>query len=95
MIKAALPAALAVSIAFPLADANAQAAAPASENLIVVRPAHLVAIGVGVLGGIVVGEALFATDLGVVVGGVLGGYMAHVWYGGRQLELNLGTVTKP
>lgn len=97
MIKAVMPAVLAVSIAFPMQAATAQpapAAAGPTDNIIVIRPAHIAAIGIGVLGGIVVGEALLATDLGVVVGGVLGGYLAHVWYGGRQIEVNLGTAPK-
>jgi hypothetical protein len=63
--------------------------------MIVIRPAHIVAIGAGVLGGIVVGEAILATDLGIIVGGVLGGYLAHVWYGGRQIELNIASAPKP
>lgn len=96
MIKAVLPAMLAVSVAFPIQAAVAQPApaASVSESTIVIRPAHLVAIGAGVLGGIVVGEALLSTDIGVVVGGVLGGYLAHVWYGGRQIEVNLGVTPK-
>ena len=57
-------------------------------------PAHIVAVGVGIIGGIVVGEALFSTELGVVVGGIFGGYLAHMWYGGRQIEVNLGSTPK-
>lgn len=94
MIKVVMPAVLAVSLAFPMQAAMAQTPAAPSESTIVIRPAHIVAIGAGVLGGIVVGEAILATDLGVVVGGVLGGYLAHVWYGGRQIELNIGTAPK-
>ncbi len=95
-MKAVLPAAFAVSMAFTMQPALAQpapAGAP-TEAAIVIRPAHIVAVGVGIIGGIVVGEALFSTDLGVVVGGVLGGYLAHMWYGGRQIEVNLGSTPK-
>ncbi len=98
MIKVVMPAAIAVSLAFPMQAAMAQpapAAPAASESMIVIRPAHIVAIGAGVLGGIVVGEAILATDLGIIVGGVLGGYLAHVWYGGRQIELNIASAPKP
>jgi len=97
MIKAVMPAVIAVSLALPMQAAMAQpapAAPAASDNIIVIRPAHIVAIGAGVLGGIVVGEAILATDLGVIVGGVLGGYLAHVWYGGRQIEVNVGSAPK-
>lgn len=94
MIKAVLPATLAVSIAFTMQPAYAQSAVDKAETLITIRPAHLVAIGVGVIGGIVVGEALLSTDFGVLVAGALGGYLGHVWYGGRQLELTLAPAPK-
>jgi len=96
MFKAALPAVLAVSIAFPMQAAYAQAPAPVekSDTMLVIRPAQLLTIGVGVAGGLIVGEALFSTELGMVVGGVLGGYLAHVWYSGRQIEISMGTAPK-
>jgi hypothetical protein len=96
MMKAVLPATLAMSMAFTMQPAYAQGAAAADkgETLITIRPAHLVAIGVGVLGGIVVGEVLLGTDVGLLVGGGLGGYLGHVWYGGRQIELALAPAPK-
>ena len=97
MFKAVLPAVMVVTLAVsPLPALAQQGGAPAtsSESLLVIRPAHLAAIGVGVVGGLIVGEAILATDLGVIVGGVLGGYLAHVWYGGRQIELVSGPAPK-
>lgn len=98
MFKAALPAVMVVSLAFPMQAAYAQAApaAPAekTETMVVIRPAQILAIGVGVAAGVIVGDALFSTELGMVVGGVLGGYLSHVWYSGRQIEVHLGTAPK-
>jgi hypothetical protein len=98
MFKLAVPAALVVSMMMPVQAAYAQTpvlpASPASEQMFVVRPAHLLAIGAGVVGGVVVGEMLFSTELGIIVGGVLGGYLTNLWYTGRQLEVHLGTSPK-
>jgi len=73
----------------PAAIAPAQNAK--ADPMFVLRPSQLLAIGAGVIGGVIVGELLFATDLGLVVGGVLGGYLANVWYTGHQLEFSVGT----
>ena len=58
------------------------------------RPAQWLAIGAGVVVGAVVVDALIPADLAYIVGGVVGGYLANVWYNGRQLELHMGTVPK-
>lgn len=99
MFKAAIPAVMVVSFALPMQAAYAQALAPAApvektEASLVIRPAQILAIGVGIAGGLIVGEALFSTELGMVVGGALGGYLAHVWYSGRQIEFHVGNVPK-
>ncbi|MGE0224190.1 MAG: hypothetical protein AB7F35_15650 [Acetobacteraceae bacterium] len=99
MYKLAVPAALAVSLMLPVQAAHAQTlpitpSPTASEQMMVIRPSHLLAVGAGVIGGVIVGEMLFATDLGLVVGGVLGGYLTNLWYNGRQLELHLGATPK-
>lgn len=94
MFKAVVPAVMVASIALAPIPAFAQqgpVSAERAESLVTIRPAHLAAIGVGVLGGLVVGEVILATEMGVLVGGVLGGVLGHMWYGGRQLEL----VTAP
>jgi hypothetical protein len=54
------------------------------EPVYVVRPAQVLAIGAGVIVGIAVMEALIPTALGYTAGGIVGGYLANVWYGGRQ-----------
>jgi len=51
-------------------------------------------IGAGIVSGAVVVEALVSTDFGYLVGGIVGGYLADVWYNGQQLELHLGTPPK-
>jgi hypothetical protein len=98
MFKIAVPAALVVSVMLPVQAVYAQApAAPPAEKtdqMFVIRPAQLLVLGAGALGGIIVGEMLFSTDLGMVVGGILGGYLTHLWYGGRQLEVHVGNTPK-
>ncbi len=100
MLKMVIPAAMAISIAMPIQMSYAQPAAPPAppaektEAMVVIRPAHLLMVGAGIVGGVVVGEALFSTDLGMVVGGVLGGYLTHVWYSGRQIELHMANAPK-
>ncbi len=98
MFKIAVPAALVVSVMPPVQAAYAQApAAPPAEKtdqMFVIRPSQLLVLGAGALGGVIVGELLFSTELGMVVGGVLGGYLSHLWYSGRQLEVHMGTTPK-
>jgi|SRR6185312_12819148 len=65
-----------------------------SEQVFVIRPGQVLAIGAGVIVGAVVFEAVLSSEVGVIVGGVVGGYLANVWYNGRQVELHLGTPPK-
>ena len=65
-----------------------------TEQVFVIRPAQILAIGAGVVSGAVIVEALFSTDLGYLIGGAVGGYLANLWYGDRQLEIHLGTPPK-
>jgi len=78
------------AVAPPPPAVTAPAQNTKADPLFVIRPSQLLAIGAGVVGGVIVGELLFATDLGLVVGGVLGGYLGHVWYTGHQLEFHVG-----
>jgi len=85
---------LALSLFVP-AMASAQTAAapapaaPASEELVVLRPAQLLAIGTGLVVGALVFQAVLPSRLGVIAGAVLGGYLGDLWYSGRSLELHV------
>ena len=52
-------------------------------------PPQAVALGVGVVTGLVVAEAFVSSDLGVLVGGVVGGYLANIWYTGARIDLHV------
>ena len=75
------------------AAAQAQAAgpAPASEELIVVRPSQLLAIGAGVVVGALVAQVAVPTRLGLLAGAVIGGYLGDFWYSGSQIEVHINT----
>ena len=90
--------ALALTLLAPVAaSAQSASASPslpgmtASEQLIVLRPAQLMAIGAGLIAGAVVVQAAIPTRLGLLAGAALGGYLGNLWYGGRQLELHVST----
>jgi hypothetical protein len=89
-----------VGLLLPIAALAESAPPPPSppaiktDQVFVIRPTQVLMIGAGIVSGAVVVEALFSTDFGYLVGGVVGGYLAHVWYNGQQLELHLGTPPK-
>jgi hypothetical protein len=97
MFNAVVPAALALSLLLPVV-AQAQNLPPQldpkSDSTIVIRPGQWVAVGAGALAGFVVGDALFSTELGMVVAGVVGGYLGHVLYNGYQLEFRVSPGAK-
>src|SRR4051794_33081391 len=96
MKKIFLAGILAASVAFPTGSVCAADLPGAVQDLklavqdlkpepvYAVRPAQVLAIGAGVIVGIAVMEALIPTALGYTAGGIVGGYVANVWYGGRQ-----------
>jgi hypothetical protein len=66
--------------------ASAQPGAPAVDvrpNETVVNVGKVAAIGVGVILGAVVMEALFAADLATLAGGIAGGVLGAWWYDGH------------
>lgn len=83
---------LALSLLLPVAaQAQGAAPAPASEQLIVLRPSQLLAIGTGVVVGALVAQVAIPTRLGLIAGAVLGGYIGDFWYTGSQIELHIST----
>jgi hypothetical protein len=84
---------LAASLLAPVA-ASAQTpapAAPATEQLIVLRPGQLLAIGAGLVVGALAFQVAVPTRLGLIAGAVIGGYLGDFWYTGSQLELHVIT----
>ena len=98
MQKAVLAGLLATSLAAPVGayaqPASSSASAATTEQIMVIRPAQWLAIGAGVVVGAVVIDALIPGDLAYIAGGIVGGYLANVWYNGRQIELHMGTAPK-
>jgi hypothetical protein len=52
-------------------------------------PPQAVALGAGIVAGVIAGEALLSSDLGVLVGGVVGGYLANIWYTGARIDMHV------
>jgi hypothetical protein len=99
MHKAIIVGILATGLSAPVA-AYAQPAAPAparpaaTEDVITVRPAQWLAIGAGVVVGAAVLDVVMPSNVAFIVGGVVGGYLANVWYNGREVTLQMATVPK-
>ncbi len=82
---------LALSLLLPAAAQAQTATTPASEQLIVLKPTQLLAIGAGVVVGALVAQVAIPTRLGLIAGAVIGGYLGDFWYTGSQLELHIST----
>jgi len=99
MHKAIMVGLLATSLAAPVsayAQQPATSAAPSktAEEVFTVRPAQWLAIGVGVVVGAAVLDIVLPSQVAFVVGGVIGGYLANVWYTGREVQLQMTTTPK-
>lgn len=100
MYKALLTGLLAAGLLTPVAayaqPASSTALAPETktERMLVILPGQILAIGAGVVVGVVAIEALIPTELGYLVGGIIGGYVANIWYHGQWLEIQAGTPPK-
>lgn len=97
MHKAMLVGLLATSLSAPVAAYAQPAAAPvsrATEEVVMIRPSQWMAIGVGAVVGAAVLDVIMPSNVAFVVGGVVGGYLANVWYAGREVQLQMTTVPK-
>jgi hypothetical protein len=87
MRKAMLVGLLATGLTGPVA-AYAQATAPVTMQPtkveIAIDPQWL-AIGAGVVVGAAVFDVVLDTDLAFIIGGVVGGFLADVWYSGNSV----------
>jgi hypothetical protein len=75
--------ALAAFLLVPFGASAQQAPTPPSQSQPVADGANtgkLVAIGVGVIGGVAVAEALGVVNVVTLIGGVAGGYLVAWWY---------------
>ena len=98
MQKAILVGLLATSLATPVAayaqPATSAAPSAKTEEIFTVRPAQWLAIGAGVIVGAAVLDVVLPSQAAFVVGGVIGGYLANVWYNGREVQLQMSTAPK-
>jgi hypothetical protein len=97
MQKAILVGVLAAGLTAPMA-AYAQPAAPAriapTEEVVTVRPAQWLAVGAGVVVGAAVLDVILPSNVAFIVGGVVGGYLANIWYSGREVQVQMTTIPK-
>jgi len=97
MQKAILVGVLAASLAAPVASyaqPAASASAAKSEEVFSIRPSQWLAIGAGVIVGAAVLDVVLPSQMAFVVGGVVGGYLANVWYLGREVQIQMSTAPK-
>jgi len=95
MHKAVLIGFLAAGLTAPVAAyAQPAAAVRAGDEVITIRPAQWLAVGAGVVVGAAVLDVIMPSAVAFVVGGVVGGYLANVWYSGREVHLQMSTMPK-
>ena len=51
-------------------------------------------MGAGVVVGATVLDVIMPSNVAFVVGGIVGGYLANVWYNGREVQLQMTTAPK-
>ena len=95
MHKAILVGLLVTGLTAPVST-YAQTAAPAkpAEEVVILRPAQWLAVGAGVVVGAAVLDVIMPSNVAFVVGGIVGGYLANVWYNGREVQLQMTTAPK-
>jgi predicted MFS family arabinose efflux permease len=85
---------------FAPAAASAQPVPPAAPapdtktHVYVVRPIQVLAIGAGAVVGAAVLETLGTAEVGYLVGAVVGGYLAAIWYDDLKFEIHTGAPPK-
>ena len=97
MQKAILVGVLAASLAAPVAcyaQPASSAASAKTEEVFNIRPSQWLAIGAGVIVGAAVLDVILPSQMAFVVGGVVGGYLANVWYSGREVQIQMSTAPK-
>lgn len=98
MQKAILVGVLAASLAAPVASyaqpASSAASSAKTEEVFNIRPSQWLAIGAGVIVGAAVLDMVLPSQMAFVVGGVVGGYLANVWYNGREVQIQMSTAPK-
>ncbi len=93
MHKAMLVGLIAAGLTAPVA-AYAQTATPATAGVVILHPAQWLAVGAGVVVGATVLDVIMPSNVAFVVGGIVGGYLANVWYNGREVQLQMTTAPK-
>jgi hypothetical protein len=99
MQKAILVGFLAASLTAPIgAYAQTASSAPArvlpTEEVVTIRPAQWLAIGAGVVVGAAVLDVIMPSNVAFIVGGAVGGYLANIWYTGREVQVQMTTMPK-
>jgi predicted MFS family arabinose efflux permease len=85
---------LAPAVAFAQPVPPAAPAPDTRTHVYVIRPVQVLAVGAGAVAGAMVLEALGAADVGYLVGAVVGGYLAAIWYDDLKFEIHTGAPPK-
>ena len=94
MQKAILVGLLATSLTAPVAAYAQPTTSAQTEQVFTIRPAQWLAVGAGVIVGAAVLDVVLPSQVAFVVGGIVGGYLANVWYNGREVQLQMSTSPK-